>query len=78
MLETDALEASYVKISGQILQNHDFQVGGILGVAHSQPRNGVLISEYQDFKIWRYHESSRCLGGSWTCLEGFVDGSWGP
>ena len=28
MLETVAPEASYEQISGQILQNHDFQVGG--------------------------------------------------
>ena len=77
MLETVAPEANSVKISGQIFQNHDSWLGENLGVTHSQPRNGVLISEDQDFEIWWYHQNGRCLGGSWVCLEGFVDGSCG-
>ena len=41
MLETDAPEASYVKISGQIFQNHDLQVGGKFG-CHPLPAQEVL------------------------------------
>ena len=59
MLETVAPEASYVKISGQIFQNHDFQVGGKC--------ESILAMESWDlWSVWEVSGAS--LEVSWKSL----------
>ena len=55
MLKTVAPEASYEQISGRILQNRDFQVGG---------------KPVSQSWLWNLGISGECLGGLWGVSEG--------
>ena len=84
MLETVAPEASQEQISGQILQNHDFQVGGKFRCHLLQ---GMVFS-FPNIKFSRSGDTIRTAGvlgalgrvlrGSWTglgdALEWSLDG----
>ena len=64
MLQTVALEASYVKISGRILQNRDFQVGG---------KSGWYLVPAQELQSF----VSFALAWIWGPWEGILGESWG-
>ena len=68
MLETVAPEASYVKISGQIFQNHDFQVGG-KSVSPTPSPGRALRGSWTGLG-----GLGRVLGGPWGVLEWSLDG----
>ena len=68
MLEMVAPEASYVKISGQVFQIHDLQVGG-KPVSPTPSPGRALRGSWTDLG-----GLGRVSGGPWGVLEWSLDG----